>query len=91
MLQDREQAVRERAYALWERDGRPEGRSERRGRVSLALVKLLPRGGRLKNPGVLRTSMVYGRSVYRASLVYPTTKARSTAPKAGKQEDPLSW
>ena len=27
MLQDREQAVRERAYALWERDGRPEGRS----------------------------------------------------------------
>jgi hypothetical protein len=65
-------------------------RCERRGRVSLALVKLLPRGGRLKNPGVLRTSMVYGRSVYRASLVYPTTKARSTAPKAGKQEDPLS-
>jgi DUF2934 family protein len=27
MLQDREQAVRERAYALWERDGRPEDRS----------------------------------------------------------------
>jgi aspartyl/asparaginyl beta-hydroxylase (cupin superfamily) len=27
MLQDREQAVRERAYAIWERDGRPEGRS----------------------------------------------------------------
>jgi hypothetical protein len=35
--------------------------------------------------------MVNGRLVYRASLVYPTTKARSTAPKAGKQEDPLSW
>jgi aspartyl/asparaginyl beta-hydroxylase (cupin superfamily) len=27
MLQDREQAVRDRAYAIWEQDGRPEGRS----------------------------------------------------------------
>jgi hypothetical protein len=27
MLQDREQAVREHAYAIWEQDGRPEGRS----------------------------------------------------------------
>jgi hypothetical protein len=56
-----------------------------------SLVKPLPRGGRLKNPGVLRTSMVNGRLVYRASLVHPTTKARSTAPKADKQRLPLSW
>jgi len=27
MSESREQAVRERAYALWEQDGRPEGRS----------------------------------------------------------------
>lgn len=27
MLEDREHAIRERAYAIWERDGRPEGRS----------------------------------------------------------------
>jgi len=27
MLEDREPAVRERAYAIWERDGRPEGRN----------------------------------------------------------------
>jgi Protein of unknown function (DUF2934) len=27
MLQDRERAVRERAYAIWEQNGRPEGRS----------------------------------------------------------------
>jgi DUF2934 family protein len=27
MSESREQAIRERAYALWEQDGRPEGRS----------------------------------------------------------------
>ena len=27
MLDEREQAIRERAYAIWEQDGRPEGRS----------------------------------------------------------------
>ena len=27
MSELREQAIRERAYALWEKDGRPEGRS----------------------------------------------------------------
>jgi hypothetical protein len=27
MLDECEQAIRERAYALWEQDGRPEGRS----------------------------------------------------------------
>ena len=27
MSESREQAVRERAYALWEQDGRPDGRS----------------------------------------------------------------
>jgi len=27
MLEDRELAVRERAYAIWEHDGRPEGRN----------------------------------------------------------------
>lgn len=27
MPESREQAIRERAYALWEQDGRPEGRS----------------------------------------------------------------
>jgi Protein of unknown function (DUF2934) len=27
MSEQREQAIRERAYALWEHDGRPEGRS----------------------------------------------------------------
>ena len=27
MSEQREQAIRERAYALWEQDGRPEGRS----------------------------------------------------------------
>lgn len=27
MEQAREQAIRERAYAIWEHDGRPEGRS----------------------------------------------------------------
>ena len=27
MLDPQEQAIRERAYALWEQDGRPEGRS----------------------------------------------------------------
>ena len=27
MSESREQAIRVRAYALWERDGRPEGRS----------------------------------------------------------------
>jgi hypothetical protein len=26
--QDREQAIRERAYLIWEREGRPEGRAE---------------------------------------------------------------
>ena len=26
MLENREHAVRERAYAIWERDGRPEGK-----------------------------------------------------------------
>jgi hypothetical protein len=26
MAQEREQAIRERAYAIWEQDGRPEGR-----------------------------------------------------------------
>jgi len=27
MLENREHAVRERAYAIWERDGRPEGKN----------------------------------------------------------------
>ena len=27
MLESREHAIRERAYALWQQDGRPEGRS----------------------------------------------------------------
>ena len=27
MVQVREEAIRERAYAIWEQDGRPEGRS----------------------------------------------------------------
>jgi hypothetical protein len=27
MLDEREQAIRERAYAIWEQDGRPEDRS----------------------------------------------------------------
>ena len=27
MLEDREHAIRERAYTIWEQDGRPEGRS----------------------------------------------------------------
>jgi Protein of unknown function (DUF2934) len=27
MSEQKEQAIRERAYALWEQDGRPEGRS----------------------------------------------------------------
>ena len=27
MLDEREQAIRERAYAIWEQDGRPVGRS----------------------------------------------------------------
>jgi len=27
MLDEREQAIRERAYAIWEQDGRPEGRN----------------------------------------------------------------
>jgi Protein of unknown function (DUF2934) len=27
MLDEREQAIRERAYTIWEQDGRPEGRS----------------------------------------------------------------
>jgi hypothetical protein len=27
MLEDREHAIRERAYAIWERHGRPDGRS----------------------------------------------------------------
>lgn len=27
MSESREEAIRERAYALWEQDGRPEGRS----------------------------------------------------------------
>jgi hypothetical protein len=44
--------------------------------------------GGSKNRGELRISMVNGRSVCRASLVHPTTKAQSTAPKGGQARGP---
>ncbi|WP_247893946.1 DUF2934 domain-containing protein [Azospirillum endophyticum] len=38
MEQDRSLRIRERAYALWERDGRPDGQQERHWREAEAAI-----------------------------------------------------
>jgi hypothetical protein len=51
MSESREQTIRERAYALWEQDGRPEGRSVAhwsQAEMEVAVEHALPAQGKVK-------------------------------------------
>ena len=54
MSEQREQAIRERAYALWEQDGRPEGRSLAHWSQAEAEIGTEPRAAAPNKPKLVK-------------------------------------